>query len=336
MRISTIIPSYNRADLIGETLRSVLSQTRPPAEVIVVDDGSTDGTVDAIAAFGRDVTLIRQTNAGAGAARNAGLAQASGDIIHFMDSDDVSSLNSYDVQAHAIESGADMVYGPWLKARFAGNTLHAESKVLQQRAVPGRFPIDQLVLSGRWVTVFQPCLFHRRLIDAAGPYRTDLKPSEDTEMLYRLTRAARGVSHVKKSILLYRVHPENQVSSQNVAKRRIDWANLWTIMQRHADDRDDLGRYVRTQVRIRKLDAAAQLRGHDPARAGELERGARGFDWVARRAQGAIDRVDAKLRHILVGYRSNGNFSVDGLCDGQRYEIQRLGYVLADTPLAEQ
>lgn len=192
MKITTIIPAYNRADLIGETLRSVLSQSRPPSEVIVVDDGSSDGTPDVVASFAPEVTLVRQANAGAGAARNTGLGHVTGDIIHFQDSDDVSSLNTYEVQAAAIEAGADMAYGPWLKTAFAGTVLTPDGQVIQHGPIPATRPMDRLVLAGRWVTVFQPCLFRRTLIEAAGPYRTDLKPSEDTEMLYRLTSRTRG------------------------------------------------------------------------------------------------------------------------------------------------
>ena len=83
--LSVIIPNYNRAGLIGETLDNVFAQTRPPDEVIVVDDGSTDASVAVIERYGSRVRLIRQANAGPGAARNRGLAEARGDLIQFMD-----------------------------------------------------------------------------------------------------------------------------------------------------------------------------------------------------------------------------------------------------------
>ena len=85
---SVIIPTYNRAGLIGDTLASVLLQPTH-CQVIVVDDGSTDGTPDVVATFGDRVTLLRQSNRGPGAARNAGLAVATGDYVAFLDSDDL-------------------------------------------------------------------------------------------------------------------------------------------------------------------------------------------------------------------------------------------------------
>ncbi len=89
-RISVVIPTYNRAALLPETLRRVLAQTSPAEEVILVDDGSTDGTAEMVAAiFGPRVTLRRIANSGDLAARNHGIAAATGDLVAFCDSDDL-------------------------------------------------------------------------------------------------------------------------------------------------------------------------------------------------------------------------------------------------------
>lgn len=86
---SLIIPTYNRADLIGRTLETVFSQERPPDEVIVVDDGSTDGTLELLAGYGDKLRVLRQENRGPGAARNRGVRDARGDYVVFLDSDDL-------------------------------------------------------------------------------------------------------------------------------------------------------------------------------------------------------------------------------------------------------
>jgi glycosyltransferase involved in cell wall biosynthesis len=88
-RISAVIPTWNRARLLERALRSVLAQTRPPDEIVVVDDGSTDGTEAVVARFGPAVRFVRQRNAGAGAARNRGVETATGTFVAFLDSDDV-------------------------------------------------------------------------------------------------------------------------------------------------------------------------------------------------------------------------------------------------------
>jgi hypothetical protein len=89
MNISVVIPTYNRADLLGETLDAVLAQTLKPAEIIVVDDGSTDSTEAVLARFAPQVQHVRIKNSGELVARNIGLRAATGDLVAFCDSDDV-------------------------------------------------------------------------------------------------------------------------------------------------------------------------------------------------------------------------------------------------------
>jgi glycosyltransferase involved in cell wall biosynthesis len=89
MRISVIIPTYNRARLLGEALESVFGQEEPAFEILVVDDGSTDETVELLRSHGDRVRMLRQENRGPAAARNLGIEHARGDYVAFLDSDDV-------------------------------------------------------------------------------------------------------------------------------------------------------------------------------------------------------------------------------------------------------
>jgi glycosyltransferase involved in cell wall biosynthesis len=86
--VSVIIPTYNRCQWLPRAIESVLNQTCAPLELIVVDDGSTDGTSDLLKQYGRDVRTIRQRNKGVSGARNTGIRAASGDLIALLDSDD--------------------------------------------------------------------------------------------------------------------------------------------------------------------------------------------------------------------------------------------------------
>ena len=88
-RVSVVVPTYNRAEMIQEAIESVLRQTAPVHEIIVVDDGSTDSTCELVGAYGDPVVLLRHDHHSAAAARNRGLARATGDWIAFLDSDDV-------------------------------------------------------------------------------------------------------------------------------------------------------------------------------------------------------------------------------------------------------
>jgi glycosyltransferase involved in cell wall biosynthesis len=87
-RVSAVIPTYNRSRMVCRAIDSALAQTHPDVEVIVIDDGSTDDTAERLAAYGERIRVIRQPNAGVCAARNAGMALASGEFIAFLDSDD--------------------------------------------------------------------------------------------------------------------------------------------------------------------------------------------------------------------------------------------------------
>ena len=87
--ISVIIPLYNKEREIGDTLRSVLAQTLQPTEIVVVDDGSTDGSAGAVRAIASPlVKLVTQANAGVCAARNRAIAESTGDLIALLDADD--------------------------------------------------------------------------------------------------------------------------------------------------------------------------------------------------------------------------------------------------------
>src|SRR6266852_6361254 len=96
--VSVIIPAYNAERFIDETLESVFKQTHDHLELILVDDGSTDGTGAQVRAYGDRVRFIRQVNAGAGAARNRGLEVATGDYIAFLDADDLWRPEKLEVQ----------------------------------------------------------------------------------------------------------------------------------------------------------------------------------------------------------------------------------------------
>lgn len=88
-RVSVIVPTYNRRRLVVEAVESILRQSYGDFEVIVVDDGSSDGTSDALGVFGDSVRVVRQENRGPAAARNRGLAHSGGELIAFLDSDDL-------------------------------------------------------------------------------------------------------------------------------------------------------------------------------------------------------------------------------------------------------
>jgi len=113
LSVSVIIPTYNRATLIGAAIESVLGQSRRPEEILVIDDGSTDHTAAVLARFGTAIRVIRQANSGRSVARNVGLRNATGDAVIFLDSDDLLTPRAIELCANALEThpDVDVVYG---------------------------------------------------------------------------------------------------------------------------------------------------------------------------------------------------------------------------------
>lgn len=109
--VSVVIPAYNCARYLPETIESALSQTLPPLEVIVIDDGSTDDTAEVLARYEGRISYIRQRNMGISAARNAGIRVARGTLIAFLDADDIWFPSILEQQREALSrTGAGLAH----------------------------------------------------------------------------------------------------------------------------------------------------------------------------------------------------------------------------------
>jgi glycosyltransferase involved in cell wall biosynthesis len=250
--ISVIIPAFNRAGLIGETLRSLLNQTVQAKEIIVVDDGSQDGTADAVLEMLKlgeaeklkisegkpwpEIRVIWQENAGPGAARNRGLAESTGEFIHFFDSDDIAAPNKHEVQLRVLlETGADIAYGPWVIGRFTCansrdlgaidipqlaierektkdvyNCFLPDGLVLQKKGLPARQLLKALLTN--WSIVPHACMFRRGILDRVGGFPTDIRVCEDQLMFLRCLLAGAKVVHSPGTLELYRLGTENKLT----------------------------------------------------------------------------------------------------------------------------
>lgn len=219
-KVSVIIPNYNRDKLISETIQNMLNQSLSPYEIIVIDDGSTDNSVNVIRSFGERVTLIQQENQGPGAARNAGLAVATGDYIQFMDSDDLASLNKLELQVAVLEKfRADVVYSPWAKVYIRDGCLSFEDHILQTRSLPSYMSILEWVLSG-WSIVLQTCLFRSQWLKQIKPFRKDLLGWEDTEYMVRAFAARPKTIFAPGCLTLYRLHNYGKLTESGTSELR--------------------------------------------------------------------------------------------------------------------
>lgn len=208
--ISVIIPTYNRASLIGFTIESLLAQTLLPSEIIVIDDGSTDNTAEVVARFGDQVRYVRQENKERAVARNHGLGLAKGEYIIFLDSDDCL------VPTALAELRAALTDNPNLACAAAGcDIVDTKGKVVQQffpaggasGILPDAFP--QLVCSNM---IGSPScvLLRRQALVESGGFDEDrrLIGVEDWEVWARISYNHSMVC-LNKPLVRYRRHEGN-------------------------------------------------------------------------------------------------------------------------------
>lgn len=203
---SVIIPAYNREEMISATLRSVETQTFTDFEVIVVDDGSTDGTVNAAKRF-PFVRLISQQNAGPGAARNAGVAAATGKYVAFLDSDDLWFPWTLKRYSETIIEHNDPAFVTGTPACFSDSIL---LKNVQDTSPVCRSFADYLSAGEQWlwhgVSSF---VIRRDVLLGVGGFAEGRINAEDAELALRLG-VAPGFVHVSSPPMFgYCIHDGN-------------------------------------------------------------------------------------------------------------------------------
>ena len=186
-KVSVVIPAYNSAPCIRDAVESALGQGYGDMEVIVVDDGSTDGTKEALAdlAGAGKVVYIYQENRGAGAARNAGVRVSGGEYIAFLDSDDLWLEGKIEKQVAFMESrGLDAVFCAGYYSRPDGSSRLVRPAV---RGDGGFF--DMLSAEARFVPTAG--LFRKEALEGAGLFNEGLPCAEDWDLWVRMARTAR-------------------------------------------------------------------------------------------------------------------------------------------------
>jgi glycosyltransferase involved in cell wall biosynthesis len=197
-RISVIVPCYNAADYVAQALASVVTQQSPPGEIIVVDDGSTDASITIVEQFGRGVRCVRQDHQGAAAARNRGVAESTGDILAFLDADDVWPTDSLAVRSAVLEAQADVDTVSGKTRQFISPELPDE--VQRTLVCP---PDDSAA------RVVGALLVRRAVFDRVGGFDSSFRIGETLDWIARADLA--GVRHVTIDavVLRRRIHATN-------------------------------------------------------------------------------------------------------------------------------
>ena len=225
--VSVLVPTYNRAALLGPCLQSLLNQTLAPAEVLVVNDGSTDGTAALLDALGPRVRIIETPQSGKPTALNVGLRHVEGEDVWIFDDDDVAAADALERLAAPLECdrGLGFSYGHfWYTPTRADGSLGTPTGVSLLPDVDARGFVACLLESN---FLGGAALFARTSCYAAvGDFDPALVRSQDYEMAIRIARRFRGAQAAGGPLFHYRQHHGARGSEQDrftMARRRAKW-----------------------------------------------------------------------------------------------------------------
>lgn len=212
--ISVVIPAYNSAPFLREAIQSVLNQTLPPAEVLVVNDGSTDATAEIAESFGGPVRCLSQLNQGLSAARNRGISEARGEFIALLDADDCWLPGKLASQVELLRKQ------PAAVASFTLTEYVDRSGRVVRTSVAPRYNdmVEALLLFSCVIGPPSAGLIRRTAFDRVGLFDTRFSQCADWDMWLRLAEAG-AVAYLDEPLTRYRLHDSNMSKDTELLER---------------------------------------------------------------------------------------------------------------------
>lgn len=217
-----LLPVYNGERFLVETLRSISAQTWSDFEIVVVNDGSTDGTGSILRRYGAvepRLTVVTQENAGIAAALNAGLSTCRGELVARIDADDIMVPERLATQVAFLDRRPELGF-----CGSAIELINARGRVFGTR-VSGLHDVaqlDALLAERRWFTYTHPSVMYRRAdVLSSGGYRPAFEPCEDLDLFLRLIQAGRPGVDVAQPLVRYRQHDRSLSAGNALAQLRM-------------------------------------------------------------------------------------------------------------------
>jgi glycosyltransferase involved in cell wall biosynthesis len=230
--ISAVLAAYQAEDFIGEAIDSILAQTRPPDEIVVVDDGSTDATARILESYGDRIRLIRQENRGYPMAMNRAIQEASGDFVAPCGADDLWEPRKLEWQAEALaqHTGVGVLFG---HAVFFGFVEGDHVRPTGTGVLDGQALLEDLLVCN---PINMPSAVIRRELLGQLGWFTDGFVADDFEFFFRCLRADVAFYYEPRTLVRYRRHEHN--ITRNIAEMHEAWhlVRLWNT-DRIADRR---------------------------------------------------------------------------------------------------
>jgi glycosyltransferase involved in cell wall biosynthesis len=231
--ISVVIPAYNAEQHIGRAIDSVLAQTHPADEIIVVDDGSTDDTCKVVQVYGNQVRYIYQENGGAGLARNTGIKASQGEWIAFLDADDEWVPEKLRLQTDHLRRHRDLVwsYGNMYYCWCRENRRHlVRTEMEAKKAVVRKEFFDSYFKA--YVTGFCAytinLIIKREILEQVGLFDVNQRRAQDTDMWFRIAYQWPEVGYVSEPLAIY----HRQVP-ESITKTYVESKIIGDLVERH-------------------------------------------------------------------------------------------------------
>lgn len=216
VKVSAVIPVYNGQAYVAEAIQSVLDQTLPPIECLVIDDGSADSTAEIVRRFGAQVTYVRQDRQGVAVARNHGATLARGEFVAFLDHDDVWTPAKLERQLQLLANDNPAMILCALNVVDSNGTFVRTARLrARDDLITGMLMFD----GTETVSCSSTGLVRRSALVASGGFDVALSMSADWDLLLRMLLSG-GVAYVDEPLVAYRVHGTNM--SRNIAAMERD------------------------------------------------------------------------------------------------------------------
>ncbi|MCZ4221799.1 glycosyltransferase [Pedobacter rhodius] len=225
------MPVYNSNRFLGESIQSVLQQSYKNIELIIVDDGSTDGSLQTAKQFEKfGVKIFSQKNRGAASARNKGLSLATGSFIQYLDADDLLETNKITIQMQVLKNDTKSIaFGDCINFK---EQIYSENTILNShycRDIKTTEKPDDFIIKMNGgisdlptgMVEIHSWLCPKNIIEEAGPWNEKLTVDDDGEFFLRVILNSRRIHYLPKSLTYYRKYNDNSSLSNNTGKKNL-------------------------------------------------------------------------------------------------------------------
>jgi glycosyltransferase involved in cell wall biosynthesis len=238
MKISVIIPTYNRASFLEKTIESVLNQTKEVDELIVIDDGSSDNTQEIVKKY--NIKYIYQENNGVSSARNCGIKNAKNDWICFLDSDDIWELDKISIQSEFHKNNTDILFS-YSDERWFYKDKEVNQKKHQQKSTTNHF-LDHIKLC---IIGTSSVMCHKSIFDSVGVFDESFRACEDYDLWLRILLEFK-VGFIDKKLINKIAGHKGQLSFETIG---LDYYRILAL-QKHL--KSEYNKEIKEEIKTKK------------------------------------------------------------------------------------